>query len=41
MWLLPHDLPGMLLEAMARLFTQNVRVSLYPMVYARVEVTIK
>lgn len=26
-----NDLPGMLLEALARLFTQNVRVSVYPM----------
>lgn len=26
-----HDLPGSLLEALARIFTQNVRVSVYPM----------
>jgi hypothetical protein len=26
-----HDLPGSLLEAMARIFTQNVRISIYPM----------
>ena len=26
-----HDLPGALLEALARIFTQNVRISVYPM----------
>jgi hypothetical protein len=26
-----HDLPGALLEAIARIFTQNVRISVYPM----------
>jgi len=26
-----HELPGSLLEAMARIFTQNVRISVYPM----------